>query len=48
MGTDYRSDLLWDEYIRYEESQQAWSNLATIYSRILEHPIQQFDRYYNW
>jgi hypothetical protein len=48
VGTDYRSDLLWDEYIRYEESQQAWSNLAMIYTRILEHPIQQFDRYYNW
>ncbi|KAJ3682409.1 hypothetical protein LUZ60_014982 [Juncus effusus] len=47
VGTDYRSDLLWDEYIRYEESQQAWKNLAIIYTKIFEHPIQQFDRYFN-
>ncbi|XP_039133935.1 pre-mRNA-processing factor 39 isoform X2 [Dioscorea cayenensis subsp. rotundata] len=47
VGTDYLSYPLWDEYIRYEESHQAWSNLALIYTRILEHPIQQLDRYYN-
>lgn len=47
VGTDYLSYPLWDEYIRYEESQQAWSNLAMIYTRILEHPIQQLDRYFN-
>ncbi|KAM0949377.1 putative tetratricopeptide-like helical domain superfamily [Dioscorea sansibarensis] len=47
VGTDYLSYPLWDEYIRYEESRQAWSNLALIYTRILEHPIQQLDRYYN-
>ncbi|XP_038973157.1 pre-mRNA-processing factor 39-like isoform X3 [Phoenix dactylifera] len=47
VGTDYGSHNLWDEYIRYEESQQAWSHLAMIYTRILEHPIQQLDRYYN-
>ncbi|XP_073001173.1 pre-mRNA-processing factor 39-1 isoform X2 [Typha latifolia] len=47
VGTDYHSDLLWDEYIRYEESQHAWSHLAMIYTRLLEHPIQQLDRYFN-
>ncbi|WVZ55947.1 hypothetical protein U9M48_006544 [Paspalum notatum var. saurae] len=47
VGTDYRSNILWDEYIKYEESQQAWSHLAVIYTRILEHPIQQLDRYFN-
>ncbi|KAJ0967496.1 hypothetical protein J5N97_024413 [Dioscorea zingiberensis] len=47
VGTDYLSYPLWDEYIRYEESRQAWSSLALIYTRILEHPIQQLDRYYN-
>ncbi|KAH0458157.1 hypothetical protein IEQ34_013472 [Dendrobium chrysotoxum] len=47
VGTDYLSYPLWDEYIRYEESQQAWSNLAMIYTRILENPIQQLDRYFN-
>ncbi|KAG0465322.1 hypothetical protein HPP92_019486 [Vanilla planifolia] len=47
VGTDYLSYPLWDEYIRYEESLQAWSNLAMIYTRILENPIQQLDRYYN-
>ncbi|KAK3150830.1 hypothetical protein QOZ80_3AG0238360 [Eleusine coracana subsp. coracana] len=47
VGTDYRSNVLWDEYIKYEESLQAWSHLAVIYTRILEHPIQQLDRYFN-
>ncbi|PKA53850.1 hypothetical protein AXF42_Ash011330 [Apostasia shenzhenica] len=47
VGTDYLSYPLWDEYIRYEESQQAWINLAMIYTRILENPIQQLDRYFN-
>ncbi|XP_042412837.1 pre-mRNA-processing factor 39-like isoform X2 [Zingiber officinale] len=47
VGTDYLSYQLWDEYIRYEESHQAWSNLAMIYTRILENPIQQLDRYFN-
>ncbi|KAG1361886.1 pre-mRNA-processing factor 39 [Cocos nucifera] len=46
VGTDYGSHILWDEYIRYEESHQAWTHLAMIYTRILEHPIQQLDRYY--
>lgn len=48
VGTDYRSNNLWDEYIKYEESLQAWSHLAVIYTRILEHPIMQLDRYFNW
>ncbi|CAM0871886.1 unnamed protein product [Alopecurus aequalis] len=47
VGTDYRSNTLWDEYIKYEESLQAWSHLAVIYTRILEHPVQQLDRYLN-
>ncbi|KAL5219139.1 hypothetical protein ABZP36_019823 [Zizania latifolia] len=47
VGTDYRSNILWDEYIKYEESLQAWSHLAIIYTRILEHPIQQLDRYFH-
>jgi len=48
VGTDYRSNILWDEYIKYEESLEAWSHLAVIYTRVLEHPIQQLDRYFNW
>ncbi|KAI4978808.1 hypothetical protein ZWY2020_015561 [Hordeum vulgare] len=47
VGTDYRSNTLWDEYIKYEESLQAWNHLAAVYTRILEHPIQQLDRYFN-
>ncbi|XP_031482561.1 pre-mRNA-processing factor 39-1 isoform X1 [Nymphaea colorata] len=46
-GTDYLSYPLWDKYIEYEYSQQEWMNLAIIYTRILEHPIQQLDRYFN-
>ncbi|KAM0871484.1 hypothetical protein ACQ4PT_039374 [Festuca glaucescens] len=47
VGSDFRSNTLWDEYIKYEESLQAWSHLAVIYTRILEHPVQQLDRYFN-
>ncbi|XP_024966810.1 pre-mRNA-processing factor 39 isoform X2 [Cynara cardunculus var. scolymus] len=47
VGTDYLSFPLWDKYIEYEYHQQQWSNLAMIYTRILEHPNQQLDRYFN-
>ncbi|XP_078427792.1 tetratricopeptide repeat (TPR)-like superfamily protein isoform X2 [Wolffia australiana] len=47
VGTDYLSSPLWDEYIKYEYSRQAWSHVAMIYTRILENPIQHFDRYLN-
>ncbi|XP_020248702.1 pre-mRNA-processing factor 39 isoform X2 [Asparagus officinalis] len=47
VGSDYLSYPLWDEYIRYEEAHQAWVHLAMIYTRILENPIQQLDRYFN-
>ncbi|XP_058094873.1 pre-mRNA-processing factor 39-1-like isoform X3 [Magnolia sinica] len=47
VGTDYLSYPLWDKYIEYEYSQQEWGHLAMIYTRILENPIQQLDRYFN-
>lgn len=46
VGTDYLSYPLWDKYIEFEYSQQEWSRLAQIYTRILQIPIQQLDRYY--
>ncbi|XP_020529183.1 pre-mRNA-processing factor 39 isoform X1 [Amborella trichopoda] len=47
VGTDYQSYPFWDKYIEYEFSQQEWSRLAMIYTRILENPINQLDRYFN-
>ncbi|KAF4387058.1 hypothetical protein G4B88_024630 [Cannabis sativa] len=47
VGTDYLSFPLWDKYIEYEYMQQDWSQLAMIYTRILENPNQQLDRYFN-
>ncbi|KAH9288350.1 hypothetical protein KI387_032467 [Taxus chinensis] len=47
VGTDYLSYPLWDKYIEYEYSQQEWSHLAQIYTRILQIPIQQLDRYFS-
>ncbi|XP_047319841.1 pre-mRNA-processing factor 39-2-like isoform X2 [Impatiens glandulifera] len=47
VGSDYLSSPLWDKYIEYEYMQQEWSRLAMIYTRILENPIQQLDRYFN-
>ncbi|XP_010556865.1 PREDICTED: pre-mRNA-processing factor 39-like [Tarenaya hassleriana] len=47
VGTDYLSPPLWDKYIEYEYMQQEWGRLAMIYTRILENPNQQLDRYFN-
>lgn len=47
VGTDYLSPLLWDKYIEYEYLQQEWSRLAQIYTRILQIPLQNLDRYYS-
>ncbi|XVF32328.1 hypothetical protein REPUB_Repub17cG0072300 [Reevesia pubescens] len=47
VGTDYLSFPLWDKYIEYEYMHQEWSRLALIYTRILENPNQQLDRYFN-
>ncbi|XVE72864.1 hypothetical protein DITRI_Ditri11bG0072400 [Diplodiscus trichospermus] len=47
VGTDYLSFPLWDKYIEYEYMHQEWSRLAVIYTRILENPNQQLDRYFN-
>ncbi|GAB4830096.1 hypothetical protein Ancab_019738 [Ancistrocladus abbreviatus] len=46
VGTDYLSFTLWDKYIEYEYTQQEWGRLAMIYTRILEGPNQQLDRYF--
>ncbi|KAF1881085.1 hypothetical protein Lal_00023118 [Lupinus albus] len=46
VGTDYLSFPLWDKYIEYEYMQQDWGRLAMIYTRILENPNQQLDRYF--
>ncbi|XP_004493823.1 pre-mRNA-processing factor 39-1 isoform X1 [Cicer arietinum] len=47
VGTDYLSFPLWDKYIEYEYIQQDWARLALIYTRILENPNQQLDRYFS-
>ncbi|CAF2105213.1 unnamed protein product [Brassica oleracea] len=47
VGTDFLSSPLWDKYIEYEHMQQDWSRLAMIYTRILENPIQNLDRYFS-
>ncbi|KAL1188850.1 Pre-mRNA-processing factor 39-1 [Cardamine amara subsp. amara] len=47
VGTDFLSSPLWDKYIEYEYMQQDWSRLAMIYTRILENPIQNLDRYFS-
>ncbi|KAK6259905.1 hypothetical protein SCA6_014379 [Theobroma cacao] len=47
VATDYLSFPLWDKYIEYEYMHQEWSRLAAIYTRILENPNQQLDRYFN-
>ncbi|XP_071919237.1 pre-mRNA-processing factor 39-1-like isoform X6 [Coffea arabica] len=46
VGTDYLSFPLWDKYIEYEYTQQDWSRVALLYTRVLENPNQQLDRYF--
>ncbi|CAA2974595.1 pre-mRNA-processing factor 39-like isoform X1 [Olea europaea subsp. europaea] len=46
VGTDYQCFPLWDKYIEYEISQQDWPCVAKIYTRLLEIPNQQLDRYF--
>ncbi|CDY18203.1 BnaC05g02260D [Brassica napus] len=46
VGTDFLSSPLWDKYIEYECMQQDWSRVANIYTKILENPIQNLDRYF--
>ncbi|MCE2056136.1 pre-mRNA splicing factor, partial [Datura stramonium] len=43
VGTDYLSFPLWDKYLEYEYTQQAWSNVAAVYTQILQNPNQQLD-----
>ncbi|BBN13071.1 pre-mRNA-processing factor 39 [Marchantia polymorpha subsp. ruderalis] len=47
VGTDYLSHLLWDKYIDFEYTQQEWSRLAQLYTRIVQISLHQLDRYYN-
>ncbi|KAK1367736.1 RNA-processing protein, HAT helix [Heracleum sosnowskyi] len=47
VGSDFLSYTIWDKYIEYEVTQKEWSRLAMIYTRILENPNQQLDRYLN-
>eukprot|EP00249_Psilotum_nudum_P022185 c28411_g1_i1 orf=1180-2937(+) len=47
VGTDYLSHLLWDKYIEFENSQNEISRVAHLYTRILQLPIQQLDRFYS-
>lgn len=46
MGTDYLSHLLWDKYLEFEHMRSEWSRVAQIYTRILQVPLQQLDRYH--
>ncbi|KAL6564512.1 hypothetical protein OROMI_015962 [Orobanche minor] len=46
VGTDYLCFPLWDKYIDYEISQHDWPRVASIYTRVLEIPNQQLDRYF--
>ncbi|EPS68551.1 hypothetical protein M569_06212, partial [Genlisea aurea] len=46
VGSDYLCFPIWDKFIEYEISQQAWPRIAAIYTRVLEVPNQQLDRYF--
>ncbi|KAI3943915.1 hypothetical protein MKW92_025838 [Papaver armeniacum] len=46
VGTDYLSYPLWDKFVEYERSQLEYGRLATIYTKVLESPNQQLDRYF--
>lgn len=46
VGKDYYSHALWDQYIKFEFSQQNWSSLAYIYLQVLRSPTEKLHNYY--
>ena len=46
VGADYLSHPLWQKYIEYESERKEWSRVASIYTRMLQIPLQQLDHYY--
>lgn len=47
VGKDYYCHALWDQYIKFEYSQQNWSSLANIYLEVLRHPTDKLHEYYD-
>lgn len=47
VGKDYYCHALWDQYIKFEYSQQNWSSLANIYLEVLRHPTGKLREYYD-
>ncbi|XP_027089219.2 uncharacterized protein [Coffea arabica] len=43
---DYFCHALWNQYIKYEFTQQHWGFLANIYLQVLKFPTEYLDRYY--
>eukprot|EP00897_Mesotaenium_endlicherianum_P007624 jgi/Mesen1/6890/ME000353S05909 len=44
VGSDYLAHLLWDKYLDFELKKEQWTNVAQLYSRILQIPLQQLDQ----
>jgi hypothetical protein len=44
-GSDYLSHSLWDKYMSFEEEQGSSVTVAALYTRILNQPLKQLDRY---
>ncbi|XP_033110501.1 pre-mRNA-processing factor 39-like [Anneissia japonica] len=45
-GTDFKSDKLWDMYIKFEKEQKDWKRLTHIYDRLIRIPTQLYSHHF--
>ena len=46
-GTEFRSDKLWDAYIKFETENKEWQKVTGIYDRIFTVPTQLYSHHYD-
>jgi len=47
IGDDYLAQILWDKYIEFEESQEEYANVFSLYTRVLYIPLKALDQYWD-
>eukprot|EP00002_Diphylleia_rotans_P034158 TRINITY_DN731_c0_g1_i2.p1 TRINITY_DN731_c0_g1~~TRINITY_DN731_c0_g1_i2.p1 ORF type:complete len:399 (+),score=78.00 TRINITY_DN731_c0_g1_i2:59-1255(+) len=46
VGADWMSHPLWDKYVEYENSKEAFTHMSAIYARIIQTPLQMLENYW--
>ncbi len=45
-GTEFRSDKLWDHYIKFETENKEWQNVTAIYDKLFTVPTQTYTKHF--